>query len=70
LENTINTDETAYIQLAKRYNMSYLYHILWDYFTKNKNVKSAEEAYAKAIVLTEDGNEKMVLKQKISQITP
>jgi hypothetical protein len=28
LENTINTNEAAYIKLAQNYNMSYLYHIL------------------------------------------
>jgi predicted RNA polymerase sigma factor len=48
--------------------MSYLYHILWDYFTKNKDNKKAEEAYAKAVALTEDGNEKMILREKIQQL--
>lgn len=68
LENTINTNEAAYIKLAQNYNMSYLYHILWDYFTKNKDNKKAEEAYAKAVALTEDGNEKMILREKIQQL--
>lgn len=67
LENTIDVNLGQYTQLAQRYNMSYLHHILWDYFTKTKDIKKAQESYAKAFALTEDGNEKTVLRQKIQQ---
>ncbi|MEI6425780.1 MAG: hypothetical protein WCO66_00335 [Candidatus Absconditabacteria bacterium] len=70
LENTIQANEAEYIGLAERYKMSYIYHILGDYFTKNKQTKKAEQAYAKAIALTEDGKEKEIVKEKLNQITP
>ena len=70
LENTIQTNEAWYIGLVSRYNVSYLYHILGDYFIKNKQKQKAEQAFAKAFTLTEDGNEKSIIKEKLNQITP
>lgn len=70
LENSIENNESKFIELTERYNISYLYHILWDYFTKRNETTKAKTAYGKATALSEDVNEKFMLKQKLEQITP
>lgn len=68
LEETIKANEYEYIQLAQKYNTSYLFHILWDYFSKNNDTEKAEQTYAKAVALTEDGQEEIILKEKLNKI--
>jgi hypothetical protein len=67
LENTIEMNQTKYLQLTEQYNVSYLYHIRWDYFIKKNDTKKAQEAYARAIWLSNDPNEQNILKQKIEK---
>ncbi|HCB52122.1 TPA: hypothetical protein DEP21_06235 [Patescibacteria group bacterium] len=42
--------------------------MLGDYYTSKTDKQSAKENYAKALSLTNDANEEMILKEKLSTI--
>ncbi len=68
LEGKWGKSETDLINLANTYKQSYLYHMLGDYYTSKTDKQSAKENYAKALSLTNDANEEMILKEKLSTI--
>lgn len=68
LENTIQENEEKYMNLTKEYNVSYLYHIRWDYFTRRNEINKAKEAYARAINLSNDSEEQKIVKEKMNNL--
>ncbi len=60
--------ERPLLYLSTRYHQSYLYHVLWDYYSFTKHYTQAKEAYSQALTLCDDANEEILLQNKLQRV--
>lgn len=60
------SNEVELISLSQTYNQSYLYHILWDFKTKQWKIQEAKKRYAKTIASSQDSKEISFVENKLT----
>lgn len=67
IQNNLSAaNEVELISLSKKYNQSYLYHILWDFYSKKQQIAEAKKRYAKTVASSQDPREIEFINRKLS----
>jgi len=53
------------LYLAKNYQKAYIFHTLWDFYYQEWQFDKAKRNYVKAVSMTEDPSEEVILKRKL-----
>jgi len=65
--NNRNWAKDKLLYLADRYPQSYIYHALWDYYLRQKDMEKSKENYLKAVWMTTSPIEKSIIRNKLVQ---
>jgi len=68
LNNNFDKAEKKLLYIAKYYPQSYIFHTLWDLYRKKNNLEKAKNYYIKAVSITAESGEQIILQWKISEV--